>query len=80
MTGRTAATVYRDKSGKRVDPNAAAAQAGAVSKTKEEDEYKNMVWGKGLVQLEAKVVCFFAPLRTSLPRPSGACVRACACL
>jgi len=50
-TGRVAATVYRDKKGQRV-------QDGEGGKKKEldkdETELANMVWGKGLVQLEER--------------------------
>ncbi|EKX40422.1 hypothetical protein GUITHDRAFT_75628 [Guillardia theta CCMP2712] len=47
-TGRTAETVYRDKKGKKVDPSKMTAQE------REEYELKNMVWGKGLVQMEER--------------------------
>ncbi|KAJ1469294.1 Pre-mRNA-splicing factor of RES complex-domain-containing protein [Baffinella frigidus] len=52
-TGKVAETVYRDKEGKRVE---ADATSGKRKKTadEEETELKNMVWGKGLVQMEEK--------------------------
>jgi pre-mRNA-splicing factor CWC26 len=51
QTGKVAETVYRDKAGKRVE-----ADSGKRKKTAEEEEteLKNMVWGKGLVQMEEK--------------------------
>ena len=45
---QTAETVYRDKKGKKVDPSKMTAQE------REEYELKNMVWGKGLVQMEER--------------------------
>lgn len=49
-TGRVAATVYRDKSGKRVVGEDANKELSREER--EEQEMKNMVWGKGLVQME----------------------------
>ena len=49
-TGRVAETVYRGKDGKKVDPIARKA-----ADDQDEEAMKNMVWGKGLVQMEEKV-------------------------
>lgn len=51
--------VYRDKSGQKVGLNAKK-DSDMTKEEKEEQEMKNMVWGKGLVQMEEKIalVCF----------------------
>ncbi|KAK5669400.1 hypothetical protein BDV3_003534 [Batrachochytrium dendrobatidis] len=50
--GRTAATIYRDKLGKKVDPAAQKAKMLAERRRKEAEEEARMQWGKGLVQQE----------------------------
>jgi len=49
-TGRVAGTVYRDKSGKKVEEGKQKEKGVG----EDENEYKNMVWGKGLVQMEER--------------------------
>lgn len=45
-------TVYRDKSGKKIDTKAAKAEAARLKREREEKEAAKMEWGKGVVQKE----------------------------
>ncbi|KAJ3049604.1 bud site selection protein [Rhizophlyctis rosea] len=49
-SGRDAQTVYRDKSGRKVDLAAQKAELAAQRRKREEEEEKQMEWGKGLAQ------------------------------
>jgi len=45
-------TVYRDASGRKIDPAAERAEAARKKREREEQEARKMEWGKGLVQRE----------------------------
>lgn len=49
-SGKSAKTIYRDKYGKKVDLSVERARLAKEQRKKEEEEQKDMVWGKGLVQ------------------------------
>lgn len=49
-SGKGAATVYRDKSGRKVDPSLRRAEEREAERKREAEEEAKMVWGKGLAQ------------------------------
>ena len=49
-SGRDAETVYRDETGRRIDPKIKRAEEAKAKKEAIEKEEKRMEWGKGLVQ------------------------------
>lgn len=51
-TGLTEETVYRDSSGRKIDPKVARAEAARLKREQEEKEARKMEWGKGLIQRE----------------------------
>ncbi|KAJ3041275.1 bud site selection protein [Rhizophlyctis rosea] len=53
QSGRHAETVYRDRSGRKVDLAAQKAELAAQRRKREEEEEKQMEWGKGLAQKRA---------------------------
>ncbi|TPX45518.1 hypothetical protein SeLEV6574_g03821 [Synchytrium endobioticum] len=56
--GRDAETIYRDKTGKKVDIAAERAELLAQRRKREAEEEKQMEWGKGLVQSREKETSF----------------------
>lgn len=52
--GQEAETVYRDASGRKIDPKLKRAEELRLRQEKIEREAKKMEWGKGLVQREAE--------------------------
>lgn len=53
-SGRNASTIYRDKSGRKVDMAARRAEEAAEQRKREAEEEAKMEWGKGLVQQREK--------------------------
>ncbi|GJJ14893.1 hypothetical protein Clacol_009163 [Clathrus columnatus] len=51
-TELTEETVYRDSSGRKIDPKVARAEAARLKREQEEKEARKMEWGKGLIQRE----------------------------
>lgn len=49
-TELTEETVYRDSSGRKIDPKVARAEAARLKRELEEKEARKMEWGKGVVQ------------------------------